>query len=74
VELKVVLARALRRLREDQGITQEQLASWIGTVQPNVSRMEQGESVSIDSLFFALLALGATRRDLARMIREKTAA
>jgi predicted XRE-type DNA-binding protein len=74
VELKVILARALRRLREDRRITQEQLASWIGTVQPNVSRMEHSDSVSIDNLCFALLTLGATRREIGRTISEKTAA
>jgi len=36
------LGRAMKRIRQDSGITQEQLAAWLKVGQGNVSRYERG--------------------------------
>lgn len=71
VELKVALARELRRRREAKEMTQAQLAKRVGSSQPRVAFMEAGEdSVSIDLLVRALLAMGASLSELAAVIRN----
>jgi len=69
VELKVALATSLRKRRQAKKWTQTQLATAIGSSQPRVAKMEAADaSVSIDLLIKALLTIGATRRDLAKVI------
>ena len=69
VELKVALATSLRKRRQAKKWTQTQLAKAIGSSQPRVAKMEAADaSVSIDLLIKALLTIGATRRDLAKVI------
>ena len=69
VELKVALANNLKKRRQAKKWTQTQLATAIGSSQPRVAKMEAADpSVSIDLLIKALLTMGATRRDLARVI------
>lgn len=71
VELKVALAKALRRRREQGGLTQTQVAKLVGSSQPRVAFMEASESsVSIDLLIRTLLAMGASLGDLAGVIRS----
>jgi len=71
VELKVALSRELRRRREAKEMTQAQLAKRVGSSQSRVAFMEVGnESVSIDLLVHALLAMGASLTDLASVIRN----
>lgn len=70
VELKVALARELRRRRAANDLTQAQLAKLVGSSQPRVAFMESSEeSVSIDLLIQTLLAIGTTLNDLANVIR-----
>ena len=69
IELKLELATGLRARREKQAITQKQLAALIESSQSRVAKMEGGDpSVSLDLLIKTLLALGATRKELARLI------
>jgi plasmid maintenance system antidote protein VapI len=69
VELKIGLADSLKKRRQAKKWTQTQLATAIGSSQPRVAKMEAADaSVSVDLLIKALLAMGATRRDLARVI------
>lgn len=69
VEMKVDLASSLKKRRQAKRWTQTQLAKAIGSSQPRVAKMEAADaSVSIDLLLKALLSIGATRRDLARVI------
>lgn len=69
VELKVALANSLKKRRQGKKWTQTQLAAAIGSSQPRVAKMEAADaSVSIDLLIKALLTIGATRRDLAKVI------
>lgn len=69
VELKIALAESLKRRRQSRKWTQTQLAKAIGSSQPRVAKMEKADgSVSVDLLIKALLTMGASRRDLARVI------
>jgi DNA-binding XRE family transcriptional regulator len=69
IELKLALARSLRSRRERRGLTQAQLAKLIESSQSRVAKMEAGDrSVSLDLLVRSLLAIGTTKRELARII------
>ena len=69
VELKLALARSLKKRRQAKKWTQTQLAKAIGSSQPRVAKMESADSsVSVDLLIKALLSTGASRRDLAKAI------
>jgi DNA-binding XRE family transcriptional regulator len=69
IELKLALARSLRSRRERKGMTQTQLAKLIESSQSRVAKMEAGDrSVSLDLLVRSLLAIGTTKRELARII------
>jgi hypothetical protein len=69
VELKVALASSLKKRRQAKKWTQTLLAAVIGSSQPRVAKMEAADaSVSVDLLIKALLTMGATRRDLAKVI------
>lgn len=72
VELKLALAGELKRLRERASLTQAEAASHLGSSQSRVAKMEAGDpSVSLDLLLRSALALGASRRDLARVVGRK---
>src|SRR4051812_42559856 len=69
IEVRLDLAESLRTLRHQSGVSQEELARRIGSSQSRVAKMEAGDaSVSIELLLRALLRLGATRRQLGRVI------
>ena len=69
VEMRLAVAREVDRLREEQGVSQRELARRMGTKQPTVSRMlKMPASSTFDSLFRALLALGATPRRIAAVL------
>ena len=73
VEVKLALARLLRKLRGSRRLTQMELAERLGSSQSRVAKMEAGDpSVSIDLLVRSLLRMGATRRDLARHLSAST--
>jgi len=75
LELKLALARSLRDRRERKGLTQAQLAELIESSQSRVAKMEAGDrTVSLDLLVRSLLAMGATKRELARIIAPRRAA
>jgi len=70
IETKLSLARGLRRERERQGLTQQQVADRIGSSQSRVARMEAADSsVSMDLLVRSLLALGVDREELAALVK-----
>lgn len=71
LDLKMALARGLRARRLDRQLTQAALAEMIGSSQSRVAKMEAGApSVTVDLLVRTLLALGASIRDLGRMIES----
>jgi len=65
VELRVQLSRTVRRLREEQHLTQKQLAAKLKSSQSRVAKIELGAAdVSLDLLFRGLFALGGGLPDL----------
>ena len=69
IELKQRLSAVLKTRRNRSTLTQSQLAEMVNSSQSRVAKMEAGDpSVSLDLLIRTLLALGASRRDLARAI------
>ena len=74
IEVKLALAHSLRRHRDAQHLTQEQLAKMLGSSQSRVAKMEAADSsVSMELLVRALLMLGATREEVGCVIaRDST--
>jgi len=69
IDMKLELADNLRKRRVRRKLTQVQLARLVQSSQSRVAKMEAGDpTVSIDLLLRSLLALGTSRRDLARII------
>ncbi len=72
VEMKLALGHVLKRYRARRRLTQEALASKLGSSQSRVAKLESGfRGVTLDLLFRALFAAGATTDDIAREIRHK---
>jgi DNA-binding XRE family transcriptional regulator len=70
IELKLALATGVRELRERRGLTQSVLAHRLGSSQSRVAKMEAADrSVSIDLIMRALLTIGATAADIAKMVK-----
>jgi ribosome-binding protein aMBF1 (putative translation factor) len=73
VEMKLALAGSVRRRRQAKRLTQTQLAKRIGSSQSRVAKMEAADpSVSVDLLLKALLSMGASRSELARIISKRS--
>lgn len=69
IEFKLQMANKAKELRKRQALTQVQLAELIGTDQARISRLENGdESVSLDTVFHTLFALGIEKREIADVI------
>jgi len=69
IELKLALSKSLRERRQSKKLNQTQLAKIIKSSQSRVAKMETGDpTVSIDLLIRSHLALGATKKDLAKVI------
>jgi predicted XRE-type DNA-binding protein len=65
VELRLLVSRAVRARREQQHLTQEQVARKLKSSQSRVAKMEAGAAdVSLDLLFRGFFALGGTVKDL----------
>lgn len=72
VELKLALSYELRARRQDQGLSQTELAKKLGSSQSRVAKMEASDpSVSVDLLIRGLLAAGASRKEIASAIAPK---
>ncbi|MBR9975254.1 MAG: XRE family transcriptional regulator [Bacteroidetes bacterium] len=70
VEMKAALAVRLHHRRAELQLTQTEVARMLGSGQSRVAKMEKAESsVSIDLLIRSLLALGADRNEIARVIQ-----
>lgn len=68
VEIKLALSRSLKDRRQGT-MTQVELASKIGSSQPRIAKAENGDaSVSIELLIRAMLAAGATPKDIGQII------
>jgi ribosome-binding protein aMBF1 (putative translation factor) len=72
VEMKLALAASVRRRRQERRLTQTQLAKKLGSSQSRVAKMEAADSsVSIDLLMRALLEMGASRAEVARVLTKR---
>lgn len=72
VQLKLSLANGLREKRENQGLTQAEMAERVGSSQSRVAKMEAADpSVSVDLLVRSLLKLGARRGEVANLVTRK---
>ena|SRR5919109_5610158 len=69
VEMKVRLSQALRARREARGLSQIALAKRLGSSQSRVAKMEAADqTVSIDLLLRGLVVLGATPREIGKVL------
>ena len=75
IELKVKLAAGLKQRRQQQGLSQLELAAKLQSSQSRVAKMEAGDpSVSLDLLVRALITLGTSDRELSQIIATRRAA
>ena len=69
IDMKLSLIKRLKQLRLSQNLSQESLAKKIKSSQSRVAKIEAGDpSVSLDLMVRTMLALGATREDVALAI------
>jgi DNA-binding XRE family transcriptional regulator len=69
IEVKLALGDYMREVRRQHHWTQVQVAERIGSSQSRVAKMESADaSVSLDLLVKTLLTLGATTREVGRVI------
>ena len=69
IELKLALSQALVKRRKQRNLTQVQLAKRLKSSQSRIVKMEKGDpSVSLDLLVKSLLAMGATKKNIAKLI------
>ena len=69
IELRIRLSDAVKQLRKKRELTQVELAARMGSSQSRMAKLEAADtSVSLDLLIRSLLALGASRFDLAKAI------
>lgn len=74
IEMRLALSRALRERRTTAGLTQAALARLTGSSQSRVAKMEAGDpSVSLDLLIRALLAAGASPREVGQALTRRVA-
>ena len=74
VEMRLALSRTLRERRMAAGLTQTELAKHLGSSQSRVAKLEAGDtSVSLDLLIRGLLAVGASRKDVAQALGRRVA-
>ncbi len=74
VEMRLALSRTLRERRRAAGLTQTALAKQLGSSQSRVAKLESADaSVSLELLIRALLAVGASRREVATAIAHRVA-
>ena len=73
IEVKVRLAMGVREWRRRRDLTQADLAKRLQSSQSRIAKIEAGDpSVSLDLLVRSLLTLGASRRDLTRIMSARS--
>ena len=69
IETKLALSEKLKQRRQQNRLTQADLAKLVHSSQSRVAKMEAGDpSVSIDLLVKSLFALGVSKKELGRSI------
>ena len=71
IEIKLSLARELRKVRLEKGMSQTDLASKMRSSQSRVAKMEGADpQVSLDLIVRSLLATGRRPREIARALAK----
>ena len=71
IAIRLALHRKLKQAREENGLTQSVVAKRIGSSQSRVAKAEAGDaSISLDLLLRAMLATGATPREIGQVIAD----
>jgi ribosome-binding protein aMBF1 (putative translation factor) len=71
VEMKLNLSQALRARRQARGLSQVALARRLKSSQSRVAKMEAADpTVSVELLLRALITLGASSRDIAKVLHR----
>ena len=74
IDMKLALSRSLKEKRVKKRLSQVAFAEKIDSSQSRVAKMEAGDpSVSIDLLMKSLLALGASKKEVAKVISSNSA-
>ena len=69
IELKLALSSALKKTRLRKQLTQVALAELVESSQSRIAKMEAGDpTVSIDLIVRSLLALGVSRKEIAKTL------
>jgi len=69
IELKLAFSQALAKRRKQRNLTQVQLAKILDSSQSRIAKMEKGDpTVTLDLLVKSLLAMGTTKKNIAKMI------
>jgi transcriptional regulator with XRE-family HTH domain len=71
MDMRKLVGRNLRRIRQKKGLTQEQLAEISGFSQQYISGLEQGQrNPTVVTLYELASALGVSHLDLVRPFRD----
>ena len=71
-KLKIYFGEALRRLREERGLSQEELGYESGYHRTYISQLERGQkSPSIQTIFQLARALNLKPRELVKAVEDK---
>ena len=69
IDIKLSLSRHLRKLRQKHRMSQAAVAKAIGSSQSRIAKAEAGDSsVTLDLIVKSLVAVGASSKDMARVI------
>jgi transcriptional regulator with XRE-family HTH domain len=72
MDMRKLVGRNVKRIRQTKGLTQEQLAARSGFSQQHISGLEQGRrNPTIVSLYELAMALGASHMELVRPDQEE---
>lgn len=63
VQMRIDAANAVKRLRDEQGISQRELARRINVSQSRIAGIEKGRNASLDKILTAYVALGGSAPD-----------
>ena len=75
VELKLSLSKGVKKYRRSRKLTQVEMAKLMRSSQSRIAKIEAGDSsVSLDLLIRSLIAMGASRKDLAHIIASSSGA
>ncbi len=75
VELKLSLSKSVKKYRRSKKLTQVEMAKLMRSSQSRIAKIEAGDSsVSLDLLIRSLIAMGASRKDLAHIIASSSGA